>query len=151
MSIEIENIPFYKYLGLSILIIISVLLIRKFYTIKFTMFEGLENQQPTAKNNIVIKPTYTMSDSLKKQVELFTNQNNMFKDLFSIEKYKTEHENLLIALEEKMNIMLYGNILEIADGFERGKDIDKKIQYANDLKTFIDTLNTSMKYLNRQK
>jgi hypothetical protein len=75
----------------------------------------------------------------------------MFKDLFSIEKYKTEHENLLIALEEKMNIMLYGNILEIADGFERGKDIDKKIQYANDLKTFIDTLNTSMKYLNRQK
>jgi hypothetical protein len=151
MSIEIENIPFYKYLGLSILIIISVLLIRKFYTIKFTMFEGLENQQPTATNNIVIKPTYTMSDSLKKQVELFTNQNNMFKDLFSIEKYKTEHENLLIALEEKMNIMLYGNILEIADGFERGKDIDKKIQYANDLKTFIDTLNTSMKYLNRQK
>lgn len=151
MSIEIENIPFYKYLGLSILIIISVLLIRKFYTIKFTMFEGLENQQPTATNNIVIKPTYTMSDSLKKQVELFTNQNNMFKDLFSIEKYKTEHENLLIALEEKMNIMLYGGILEIADGLERGNDIDKKIKGANDLKTFIDTLNTSMRYLNRQK
>ena len=162
MTVELETIPLYKYLGLSVLLIVSVILIRKFYTIKFTLFEGLQNRRLTSniqnlQTNISNDVTFLYDNVEKSDTEL-KKKNEKTKDIISIGKYKTNYENLLLSLEEYTNILLLTKVANIGENSSKltpGSNIQENIlndmQDANTLKLFIDTLNTTMKYVDRNK
>jgi hypothetical protein len=141
----------YKYLGLAVVVLFVIYVIVKTLTFQANIVEGLTNQTPTNDFTLLENSANTSSQNIKKQ-------NDRLNDIISISKYRTDYENLLISLEEYTNIMMLSKVIDvgnIASAIGVGKNITPEIitdmVTANTLKAFVDTLNASMKYIDRKK
>jgi len=149
MSFE-DNV--YRYLGLGVVILIAIYILIKSLTFQGKILEGLTNS-PTETAEISLLNTVASTST-----ENITGQNNKLQDVLSVEKYRTDYENLLIALEEYTNIMMFSKVVGIGSkvaGLSKGQavtdDILSEIDKANKLKTFVDTLNSSMTFIDKSK
>jgi len=145
-----ENI--YRHLGLGVVILFAIYVLIKSLTFQGKILEGLTNST-TEKTEISLLNTVA-----SKTNENITGQNNKLQDVLAVEKYRTDYENLIISLEEYTNIMMFSKVLNIGSkvaGLSSGQvvtdDILNEIDKANKLKLFIDTLNSSMTFIDKSK
>ncbi len=141
----------YKYLGLAVVVLFVIYIIIKTLTFQANIVEGLTNQTETNDFALLENSANTSAQNIKKQ-------NDRLNDIISISKYRTDYENLLISLEEYTNIMMLSKVIDVgnmasANGI--GKNVTPEIithmDESNKLKSFVDTLNASMKYIDRKK
>jgi hypothetical protein len=145
----------YQYLGLCTMIIfVSYILIR---TLRFQskIFEGLTNSTTSTKPDISKENNGKLSDTINTNIK---NVNIKMSEVLSLDKYKTNYENLIISLEEYSNTMMFAKIMSIGNkiglltkGDHINDDIIHEIDNANKLKSFIDTLNAGMKFIDNTK
>jgi len=114
------------------------------------MIEGLENQNANNEFNILENSAKTLYENIKIQ-------NDKLKDIIAIPKYRTDYENLLMTVEEYSNAMMLSKVISVSDKINKngvGKNITQEIlndmDTTNKLKSFIDTLNATMKYIDRR-
>ena len=142
----------YQYLGLCFVVIfVSYILIR---TLRFQskIFEGLTN---STKPVISKENNGKLSDTINSNIK---NVNIKMSEVLSLDKYKTNYENLIISLEEYSNTMMFAKIMSIGNKVglltksdHITDDIIHEIDNANKLKSFIDTLNACMKFIDNTK
>ena len=142
----------YQYLGLCFVVIfVSYILIR---TLRFQskIFEGLTN---STKPVISKENNGKLSDTINSNIK---NVNIKMSEVLSLDKYKTNYENLIISLEEYSNTMMFAKIMSIGNKVglltksdHITDDIIHEIDNANKLKSFIDTLNIGMKFIDNTK
>ena len=142
----------YQYLGLFFMVIfVSYILIR---TLRFQskIFEGLTN----SKKPVISKENNgKLSDTINSNIK---NVNIKMSEVLSLDKYKTNYENLIISLEEYSNAMMFAKIMRIGNKIglltkddHITDDIIHEIDNANKLAYFIDTLNVGMKFIDNTK
>ena len=151
-----ENI--YRYLGLGVVILVALYILIKTLTFQGKIIEGLTNSteatsEPTSSAEISLLNTVT-----SKSTEGITAQNNKLQDLLALDKYRTDYENLIIALEDYANVMMFAKVLGIgakvstlSNGQPVTNGIIEDMEKANKLKEFISTLNASMSYIDKSK
>ena len=145
----------YQYLGLCTMIIfVSYILIR---TLRFQskIFEGLTNSTKSTKSVISKENNGKLSDTINTNIK---NVNIKMSEILSLDKYKINYENLIISLEEYSNNIMFAKIMSIGNkiglltkGEHINDDIIHEIDNANKLKSFIDTLNAGMKFIDNTK
>ena len=151
-----ENI--YRYLGLGVVILVALYILIKTLTFQGKIIEGLTNSteatsEPTSSAEISLLNTVT-----SKSTEGITAQNNKLQDILALDKYRTDYENLIIALEDYANVMMFAKVLGIgakvstlSNGQPVTNGIIEDMEKANKLKEFISTLNASMSYIDKSK
>lgn len=151
-----ENI--YRYLGLGVVILIALYILIKSLTFQGKIIEGLTNSteatsDPTSSAEISLLNTVT-----SKSTEGITAQNNKLQDILALDKYRTDYENLIIALEDYVNVMMFAKVVGIgakvstlSNGQPVTNGIIEDMEKANKLKEFISTLNVSMSYIDKSK
>jgi len=148
----------YQYLGLCTMIIfVSYILIRKL-RFQSKIFEGLTNSTNSTNST---KPDISKENNGKLSDTINTNIKNVnikMSNVLSLDKYKTNYENLIISREEYSNTMMFAKIMSIGNkiglltkGDHINDDIIHEIDNANKLKSFIDTLNAGMKFIDNTK
>ena len=147
-----ENI--YRYLGLGVVILVALYILIKTLTFQGKIIEGLTNSteatsEPTSSAEISLLNTVT-----SKSTEGITAQNNKLQDILALDKYRTDYENLIIALEDYANVMMFAKVVGIgakvstlSNGQPVTNVIIEDMEKANKLKEFISTLNASMSYM----
>jgi len=140
----------YKYLGLGVVLILTIYVGARTLKFQTNMIEGLENQNANNEFNILENSAKTLYENIKIQ-------NDKLKDIIAIPKYRTDYENLLMTVEEYSNSMILSKVISISDKINKngiGKNITQEIlndmDTTNKLKSFIDTLNATMKYIDRR-
>lgn len=151
-----ENI--YRYLGLGVVILVALYILIKTLTFQGKIIEGLTNSteatsEPTSSAEISLLNTVT-----SKSTEGITAQNNKLQDILALDKYRTDYENLIIALEDYTNVMMFAKVVGIgakvstlSNGQPVTNGIIEDMEKANKLKEFISTLNASMSYIDKSK
>ena len=151
-----ENI--YRYLGLGVVILVALYILIKTLTFQGKIIEGLTNSteatsDPTSSAEISLLNTVT-----SKSTEGITAQNNKLQDVLALDKYRTDYENLIIALEDYANVMMFAKVVGIgakvstlSNGQPVTNGIIEDMEKANKLKEFISTLNVSMSYIDKSK
>ena len=151
-----ENI--YRYLGLGVVILVALYILIKTLTFQGKIIEGLTNSteatsEPTSSAEISLLNTVT-----SKSTEGITAQNNKLQDILALDKYRTDYENLIIALEDYANVMMFAKVVGIgakvstlSNGQPVTNGIIEEMEKANKLKEFISTLNASMSYIDKSK
>ena len=151
-----ENI--YRYLGLGVVILVALYILIKTLTFQGKIIEGLTNSteatsEPTSSAEISLLNTVT-----SKSTEGITAQNNKLQDILALDKYRTDYENLIIALEDYANVMMFAKVVGIgakvstlSNGEPVTNGIIEDMENANKLKEFISTLNASMIYIDKSK
>lgn len=151
-----ENI--YRYLGLGVVILVALYILIKTLTFQGKIIEGLTNSteatsEPTSSAEISLLNTVT-----SKSTEGITAQNNKLQDILALDKYRTDYENLIIALEDYANVMMFTKVVGIgakvstlSNGQPVTNGIIEDMEKANKLKEFISTLNASMSYIDKSK
>ena len=105
-----ENI--YRYLGLGVVILVALYILIKTLTFQGKIIEGLTNSttettsDPTTSAEISLLNTVT-----SKSTEGITAQNNKLQDILALDKYRTDYENLIIALEDYVNVMMFAKVV----------------------------------------
>lgn len=147
------NDPKYLYFVIIIVILISIFAITNTNCSK-KLLEGLENQdndkkdKDNASDNSVGTKLINYSSDIKKK-------NIFMNDTLLISKYKKEMEEFVIKLEEySNNLMIYKlfSVSEQSNKFnpDNNNSMNSTIQEmekVNTIKNFIDSLNTSIKYI----
>ena len=151
-----ENI--YRYLGLGVVILVALYILIKTLTFQGKIIEGLTNSteatsEPTSSAEISLLNTVT-----SKSTEGITAQNNKLQDILALDKYRTDYENLIIALDDYANVMMFAKVLgvgakvsKLSNGEPVTNGIIEDMEKANKLKEFISTLNASMIYIDKSK
>ena len=83
---------------------------------------------------------------------------NKLQDVLALDKYRTDYENLIIALDDYANVMMFAKVLgvgarvsKLSNGEPVTNGIIEDMEKANKLKEFISTLNSSMIYIDKSK
>lgn len=148
-----DNDEIYKYLGLTVAVILAIYIGVKSLSFQVKLIEGMSNSTTNKTNDFLLieNMANTSAENVKKQ-------NDKLNDIISVSKYRSDYENLLISLEEYSNIMIFSKIVSVGKQVSDngiGKDITPQIindmNVANTMKAFVDTLNSSMKYIDRKK
>lgn len=151
MDLTQDNI--YKYLGLGVVSILVIYIGVKTLTFQAKMIEGMTNQTTQTKPTMVdeIANILLNSSSSTSTTEL-KNINNKLNDILAVSKNRVDYENAIIALEELCNTIMFAYVQKTADDASKNKvSIHQNIATANQFKAFIDTLNASMKYIDKKK
>lgn len=150
--INMSEDSIYKYLGLGVVSILAIYIGVKSLSFQAKVIEGMTNKSQNSEEFILIENMANISaENVKKQID-------KLNDIIAVNKYRTDYENLLIALEEYANIMVFSKIVNIGKQVSDtgiGKNIRpetiNEMNIANSIKSFIDTLNVSMKFIDRKK
>lgn len=158
---DTENI--YKYLGITFVILIIIYLGFKGLNFQKTFVEGLTNNEPSVTSTRTttggsVETSNFLDNVAGKSAEAIKSQNDKMTDVIAIDKYRTDYENLLIALDEYSKNMILSKIISVGSKvatLPRGSVINEAIvadiASANNLRTFIDTLNSSMMFIEKTK
>lgn len=138
---ELDNI--YKYLGLAIIILVVLYVAMKSLTFQARLVEGM-----TSKNEDT-----TPTDKEKTPDAIKSNTTNVL-DALLIDKYRPSYDDTIIELEENINATILAGILKNAEMISTDPSSEKSQQFitaVNNLKSFKETLNDTMKYLDGMK
>ena len=145
----------YKYLALGVVGILVIYILIKTLSFQGKMVEGLTNQDGSSASSNTSNDIRFLDNQTTIIFQKLKNLNDTASDVLSIDKYRTDYENLLMSLEEISNNMILMKIMVIGDNIASKKDINvdiiNNIETVNKLKSFIETLNVSMKYVDRKK
>lgn len=166
----------YKYIGLAIFLIAFVYLISKTvnFKSKLQLKEGFtlpslptvststttdtssaNSQNATDKKSET--PALVWGSALNESNKKLKQRVDMFDDILGFDKYRTDYENNIILLDEYFNqqITFYTIFLaDICNRNEAGKKDDEIIkitQVLNQYKAFTETLNSTMKFIDKKK
>lgn len=150
--INMSEDSIYKYLGLGVVSILAIYVGVKSLSFQAKVIEGMTNKSQQSEEFILIENmANTSAENVKKQID-------KLNDIIAVNKYRTDYENLLIALEEYANIMMFSKVVSIGKQVSDtgiGKNIRPEtindMNVANSIKSFVDTLNVSMKFIDRKK
>ena len=150
MDINQDNI--YKYLGLGVVTILAVYIGIKTLTFQAKMIEGMTTQsnqkKPTVTDEIANILLNSSSSSTASELK---NINNKLNDILAVSKNRTDYENTIIALEELCNTMMFAYVQQSATDISKNNSMASSMYTATGLKSFIDTLNATMKYIDKKK
>jgi len=141
----------YKYLGLGVVSILAIYIGIKSLTFQAKLIEGMTNNN---NNNNQSTQVSLLENTTNISAENIKKENEKLTDVLAINKYRTNYENLIIALEEYTNIMMFNNVTLVSNLINQKKttlELIPIMQQANTAKSFIDTLNASMKFIDRKK
>lgn len=136
-----ESDTIYKYLGLTIVILFVSYIIIKSLTFQARLIEGMATN--SSNDSTVNTDKDKIPDAIK------SNSTNILDGLL-IDKYRSSYDDTIIDLEENINATILAGVLKNAEKISDDPSSDnsqKLIAYINNLKTFKDTLNDAMKYL----
>ena len=153
----------YKYLGLAVVVILIIYVLVKTLTFQRGVVENFSTDifnisDSTTGDSTKTKSTTTKTDDNKESdfEKIVKLQRALFKENILNDDNRTHVENDLIMLEELSNYMLLDKIIRIVNNIsfegaeEKSIKIDKYMLEANNLKSFIDTLNVGMKFIDRK-
>lgn len=138
-----ETDTIYKYLGLAIVILFVSYIIIKSLTFQARLIEGMATNSNSTDDSTVNTDKDKIPDAIK------SNSTNILDGLL-IDKYRSSYDDTIIELEENINATILAGILKNAEKLSAdpsSDDSQKFITAINNLKTFKDTLNDAMKYL----
>ena len=152
-----ENI--YRYLGLGVVILIALYILIKSLTFQGKIIEGLTNSTTVSTSDPTSSAELSLLNTVaSKSTEGITAQNNKLQDVLALDKYRTDYENLIIALDDYANVMMFAQVLgvgakvsKLSNGEPVTNGIIEDMEKANKLKEFISTLNASMIYIDKSK
>jgi len=132
----------YKYLGLAIVIVFVIYIAIKSLTFQARLIEGMKSKD---------KESETTTDK-DKVADAIKSKTNAMLDGLLIDKYRSSYDDTIIELEEYVNVMILGTIVEDAPSIIAGNESSMKlITSLNTLQAFKATLNDSMKFLDGMK
>ena len=146
--------PKYIYLVIITVILTSIYVIGTTNSAQ-TLLEGLENQNADkndSANSTGTKLTNYSSDIKK--------NNEYMNDVFLVSKYKKDFENFIMNLEEYSNNLMIYKLFSVAEQSKKYKVDDNvsinqfvipEMEKVNNIRNFIESLNSTFKYLDRKK
>lgn len=137
----------YKYLGLGLVATIAIYIGIKTLAFQAKLIEGMTNSNQSNQVSLLENTANISYENIKKE-------NEKLNDILAIDKYRTNYENLIISLEEYTNIMMFNHVTLIGNQINLKKSASEIIpvmQQANTIKSFVDTLNATMKFIDRKK
>lgn len=150
------NEPRYLYTVIIIVILISIFVIANTNSGK-KILEGLENQDNKNKEEDSGRSTGTKLTNYSSDIK---KNNEFMNDMFLVSKYKKDFEDFIIKLEEySNNLMIYklfsvaeqSNKYKVEDNDSMNKFVISEMEKVNSIRNFIDSLNSSIKYIDRKK
>ena len=142
---ELLSNTMYRYIGMSIVILISVYITGQCLNYQNYVIEGLANHK---RSNVVDKDHYAQLDQELKNI----NENK--RDTLLPTKYKSQFENVIIELNENTHLQILENINEYANSLVQSKNDNKNskkyLENINRCYTLNRALNSVMKYLDNQ-
>ena len=139
-----DNDNLYKYIGMAIIAIFIIYIILRTLNYQATIIEGLTSGD-TDDND-------TAKTDKDKIPDMISANTTKVEDGLLIDKYKKTYEDIIINLENNVNYYMLGGIMkssEIISNNPLSADSQKIISNLNNLKTFKDTLNDSMNFLDK--
>lgn len=133
---ELNDIMY--YLGLISIIALLVYVAIRALTLQINIVEGLVGGQNTA----------TMDKD--KVADAIKSNTNITEDNLLISKYRTDYERTIIELESNIGYAMLSTVLNNAESISANPtspESQNTINSINNLKTFMETLNSSMKIL----
>ena len=127
----------YKYVGIFVISLFFLFIIVRTLNFQAKVLEGLTTGSTTEKSNIpeaINANTTTLEDSLL------------------LSKYKKNYEDIIINLENNVNFNILNGIVSNAETLSKNPMDPTALQMVasmNSLKTFKDTLNDTMAFLNK--
>lgn len=136
---QLDKDSIYKYVGIFVIALFFLFIIVRTLNFQAKVLEGLTtgSDTTTEKSNIpeaINANTTTLEDSLL------------------ISKYKKNYEDVLINLENNVNFNILNGIVSNAETLSKNPMDPAALQMVasmNSLKTFKDTLNDTMAFLNK--
>jgi hypothetical protein len=141
----------YLYLIIIIVILISIFVIGNTNSGK-KILEGLENKDDDSGKSTGTKLSNYSSDIKK--------NNEFMNDTLLMPKYNKDFQDFIIKLEEYSNNLMVYKLFSVAeqsskykleDNDSMNKFVIGEMEKVNSIKGFIDSLNSSMKYIDRKK
>lgn len=133
---ELNDIMY--YLGLISIIALLVYVAIRALTLQINIVEGLVGRQNTA----------TMDKD--KVADAIKSNTNITEDNLLISKYRTNYERTIIELESNVGYAMLSTVLNNAESISANPtspESQNTISSINNLKTFMETLNSAMKIL----
>lgn len=140
---EIDAI--YKYLGLAVVVLFVIYIIMKSLTFQARLIEGMKSGADDSAD------TNTDKDKVPEAIKSYS---NTILDGLLIDKYRPSYDDTIIDLEENISATILAGILKNAENIAADPSSEKSqnfITAINQLKTFKDTLNDAIKYLDGVK
>lgn len=141
----------YLYFIIIIVILISIFVIGNTNSGK-KILEGLENKDDDSGKSTGTKLSNYSSDIKK--------NNEFMNDTLLMPKYNKDFQDFIIKLEEYSNNLMVYKLFSVAeqsskykleDNDSMNKFVIGEMEKVNSIKGFIDSLNSSMKYIDRKK
>lgn len=141
----------YKYVGLFVIVMFVAYIALKTLKFQYKVIEGLSNGSDSSNKSMLDVVADKAYESVK-------NRNDKVEDVIALDKYRTDYENLIIAMEEYTNNTMLSKVVSIASTVG-GLDVDaplsnqivNDIDAANKLRDFVGTLNATMSYIDSKK
>lgn len=146
----------YLYLVIIGVMLISIFVIGNTNNGK-KLLEGLENQNNDKSKDDSGKSTGTKLLDYSSNI---TKNNYFMNDTLLISKYKKEFTDFIIKLEEySNNLMIYklfsvvenSNKYKVDDNVSMNNFVIGEMEKVNSIRNFIDSLNSSIRYIDRNK
>ena len=149
------NDEWLKIVGIVVVLGFIIYLAAKSLKIHRNMVEGLT--MPADTSALTTGVTNGQAGTANAYAAAIKAQVIKMQDVLLITKYRTDYENLLMTVEEYSNAMMLSKVISVSDKINKngvGKNITQEIlndmDTTNKLKSFIDTLNATMKYIDRR-
>lgn len=130
----------YKNIGLITIIIFVLFIIIRTLNFQARVLEGFTNNEPIPETE------------REKIPESINNSTLTIQDDIDITKYSNTYEDMLINLENNLNYNILGEIMNKSEQLSTNpfdETSQKIIESLNSMKAFKDTLNDSMRFLNK--
>lgn len=129
------------YLGLTSVVALLLYVAIRALTLQMNIVEGLASSRNTSTNDNIDKDK--VADAIKSNT-------NTTEDNLLISKYRTNYERTIIELESNVGYAMLSTVLNNAESISANPtspESQTTISSINNLKTFMETLNSAMKIL----
>ena len=136
---NMDSDSIYKYIGLFVIVLLSIFIVTKCLNYQTRLLEGLTNPNNARKN----------SDFFENLGDHLDEINNTLEHQLSVSDQKTQYENILIKLNKNINLKLLQNQSNCANSLVKQDtaNFEKYLDENVKLNKFAASLNSSMKYL----
>jgi len=141
MGVDINSDNIYKYIGLFVIILISVYIVAKCLSFQTSIIEGLQLPNPRSKS--------IDQDNINNINTNTEEHNTKLENSLLIDKYRDQYDDLIIKLNKNTHLQILQNKVLYADCLAKNQQskcseiLDKILQ----LQKFNASLNATMKYL----
>lgn len=152
-----NNNEILMYLGIFLLAIFVIYFLSNMANIQRNVIEGLTSKSSNNKSSI------NLGDGIESEAKNIKKMNEQLNDSWGFDKYKSDYEDIIIALDEYIDNMILFFLVSklgkkykdpyslIEDLANTDKDNNSIIKMLNEFYKFKENLNSTMDYLNSKK